>query len=88
MDPGGVAIAAVPDGTPAAAAGLEPGDVIEAVNGKPVNSPEQFVSIISAMKPGAKVTLRVWQHGIKRNVQVTLAEEPAALYLQQQQQQP
>ncbi|MDB5041056.1 MAG: 2-alkenal reductase [Candidatus Eremiobacteraeota bacterium] len=87
-DPGGVAIAAVPDGTPAAAAGLEPGDVIEAVNGKPVSSPEQFVSTISAMKPAAKVTLRVWQRGIKRNVQVTLAEQPAELYLQQQQQQP
>jgi serine protease Do len=87
-DPGGVAIAAVPDGTPAAAAGLEPGDVIEAVDGKPVNSPDQFAATVSSMKPGAKVTLRVWRHGIKRNVQVTLAEEPAALYLQQQQQQP
>jgi serine protease Do len=87
-DPGGVAIAAVPDGTPAAAAGLEPGDVIEAVNGKQITSPDQFVATISGMKPGAKVTLRVWQRGIKRNVQVTLAEEPAALYLQQQQQQP
>jgi serine protease Do len=86
-DPGGVAIAAVPDGTPAAAAGLEPGDVVEAVNGKPVNSPEQFISTISALKPGEKVTLRVWQRGIKRNVQVTLGEQPAELYLQQQQQQ-
>jgi serine protease Do len=85
-DPGGVAIAAVPDGTPAAAAGLEPGDVIEAVNGKRINSPDEFVSTISSMKPGAKVTLRIWRHGIKTNVQVTLAEEPAALYLQQQQQ--
>jgi serine protease Do len=86
-DPGGVAIAAIPDGTPAAAAGLEPGDVIEAVNGKVVNTPEQFAATISSLKPGTKVTLRVWQRGIKRNVQVTLAEEPAALYLQQQQQQ-
>jgi serine protease Do len=87
-DPGGVAIAAVPDGTPAAAAGLEPGDVIEAVNGKVVNSPDQFAATISSLKPGTKVTLRVWHRGIKGNVQVTLAEEPAALYLQQQQQQP
>jgi serine protease Do len=84
-DPGGVAIAAVPDGTPAAAAGLEPGDVIQAINGKPVNSPDQFVSTIASMKPGEKVTLRVWQRGIKRNVQVTLGEQPAELYLQQQQ---
>jgi S1-C subfamily serine protease len=87
-DQGGVAIAAVPDGTPAAKAGLESGDVIEAVNGKPVNSPQQFVAMISAMKPGETVTLRVWQRGIKRNVQVKLGEQPAELYLQQQQQQP
>ena len=46
------------------------------------------MAAISSNKPGDKVTLRVWQHGIKRNVQVTLAELPAELFLQQQQQQP
>jgi serine protease Do len=86
-DPGGVAIAAVPDGTPAAGAGLEPGDVIQTINGKPVDTSTAFVSTIGAMKPGDKVTLRVWQHGVKRNLQVALGEQPAEVYLQQQQQQ-
>lgn len=86
-DQGGVAIASVPDSTPAAAAGLEPGDVIQTVNGKATDTPSDFVSAIGALKPGAKVTLRVWQQGVKRNIDVTLGEQPAELYLRQQQQQ-
>ena len=86
-DEGGVAIAAVPDTTPASKAGLEPGDVIQTVNGKAVDTPGAFVSAIGSLKPGAKVTLRVWQQGVKRNLDVTLGEQPAELYLQQQEQQ-
>jgi S1-C subfamily serine protease len=37
------------------------------------------------MKPGTKVTLRVWSNGVKKNVEVTLAEQPVSQYLQQQQ---
>ncbi|BDE05461.1 peptidase S1 [Vulcanimicrobium alpinum] len=84
-DPGGVAIGSVVDGTAAAQAGLEPGDVIQAVNGKSVNTAPEFTSTISSMKPGTKVTLRVWSSGVKKNVDVTLGEQPVANYLQQQQ---
>ncbi len=87
-DPGGVAIGNVVSGTPADQAGLEPGDVIQAVNGKAVDSAQSFVSTISSMKPGTAVTLRVWSQGVKKNVQVTLAEQPVTQYLQNQQQQP
>ena len=86
-DPGGVAVAQVVDGTPAANAGLEPGDVIEAIDGKPVSSSDALRNEISAMKPNTKVTLRVWSQGIKKNVDVTLGEQPIQQYLQQQQQQ-
>ena len=86
-DQGGVAINTVPDSTPASKAGLEPGDVIQTINGKPVDSPDVFRSTIGSMKPGDKVTLRIWSQGVKKNLDVTLAEQPADLYLQQQQQQ-
>lgn len=86
-DQGGVAVQQVVSGSPADSAGIEPGDVIQAINGKPVNSPQDLASTISSMKPGAKVTLRVWSQGVKKNVDVTLAEQPVAQYLQQQQQQ-
>jgi S1-C subfamily serine protease len=87
-DPGGVAVNQVVDGTPAANAGLEPGDVIQSIDGKPVNSADQLRSEISSKKPGTKVTLRVWSQGIKKNVQIALGEQPVEQYIQQQQQQP
>jgi S1-C subfamily serine protease len=84
---GGIVVAAVPDNTPAASAGIEAGDVIQAINGKPVNDPQQFAAAISSHKPGDKVTLRIWQRGVQRSMEVALAEQPADLYIQQQQQQ-
>jgi len=86
-DQGGVAVGNVVDGTPAAQAGIEPGDVIQAVNGKPVNTASEFVAAIGALKPGAQVTLRIWQQGVKKNVSATLAEQPVETYLQNQQNQ-
>ena len=68
-------------------AGLEPGDVIQTIDGKPVNTAQDFVSTIGAMKPGTKITLRVWSQGVKKNVSATLAEQPVQQYLQNQQQQ-
>jgi serine protease Do len=86
-DQGGVAVAQVPSGTPADQAGINPGDVIQAVNGKPINSSQEFVATIGALKPGSQVTVRLWQNGIKKNVQATLAEQPVETYLQNQQRQ-
>jgi serine protease Do len=86
-DEGGVAVAQVVSGTPADQAGVQPGDVIQTINGKPVNSSADFTSVISALKPGTHVTLRVWSQGVKKNVQATLAEQPVETYLRNQQQQ-
>jgi S1-C subfamily serine protease len=86
-DQGGVAVRQVVSGTPADQAGVQPGDVIQTINGKPVNSSSDFTSVISALKPGTPVTLRVWSQGVKKNVQATLAEQPVEQYLRNQQQQ-
>lgn len=84
-DQGGVVIAQVQSGGPADQAGFEPGDVIQAINGKRVNQPSDVTKIIEQMKPGTTVTLRVWSGGVKKNVEVKLGEEPAELYLQRHQ---
>jgi len=84
-DQGGIAVNRVIDGTPAAQAGIEPGDVIQTINGKPLNTANDLTSTISAMKPGTQVTLRVWSQGVKKNVSVTLVEQPVQTYLQNQQ---
>jgi S1-C subfamily serine protease len=63
--------------TPAASAGMEGGDVITAVNGKAVGSPNSLLSILSAYKPGDSVTI-TWVNvsGKTTNSQITLAAGP------------
>jgi S1-C subfamily serine protease len=87
-DQGGVVVAQVQSGQAADQAGLEPGDVIQTINGKPVSQTTDVTNTIKASKPGSTVTLRVWAQGVKKNVQVKVGEQPADVYLQQQQQQP
>jgi hypothetical protein len=46
-----------------------------------------LTNVIKATKPGQMVTLRVWSQGVKKNVQLKVGEQPAELYIQNQQQQ-
>ncbi len=78
----------VQSGQAADQAGLEPGDVIQAINGKPVNQITDVSGTVKTLKPGTTVTLRIWSQGVKKNVDVKLGEQPAALYEQNQQQNP
>jgi S1-C subfamily serine protease len=72
----GVAIAGVISGSSADAAGLEPGDVIQQVNGTPVSSPSDVTAIIGKLQPGQTVTLRVWSGGTIRRVVVRVGQRP------------
>jgi S1-C subfamily serine protease len=84
---GGVVVAQIPPNGPAAKVDLSPGDVIQRVNDKPITSPDDLLNTVKAMKPGQTVRLQVWSAGTKKLVVLTLGEQPADLYLQQQQQQ-
>jgi serine protease Do len=61
-------------GSPAAKAGLSPGDVIRSVNGRPVNDSSDLPPLIGAMAPGSKVALGVLRDGKARDITVTLSE--------------
>jgi len=61
-------------GSPAAKAGLSPGDVIRSVNGRPVNDSSDLPPLIGAMAPGSKVTLGLLRDGKPRDIAVTLSE--------------
>jgi S1-C subfamily serine protease len=51
------------EGSPAAKAGLQPGDVLLELNGAEVTTAEEVLENISKMKPGAKFTLGIYRNG-------------------------
>ena len=59
----GVVVGDVRSGSPADDAGITPGDVIQEVNRKPVNSPDQFVNQVHSSPAGQDLLLLVWTHG-------------------------
>ncbi|HEX7188973.1 MAG TPA: PDZ domain-containing protein, partial [Actinomycetes bacterium] len=61
----------VPDG-PAEAAGLEPGDVILAIDGEPVDDSSELIVAIRSRQPGETVRLTVQRGGEERDYTVTL----------------
>ena len=56
-------VQAVEQGSPAAQAGLAPGDLILDIAGTPVPRPGLAVAVISLLRPGTPVTIRVWRAG-------------------------
>ena len=64
-------------GSPAAQAGLQPGDTITAINGTPIASTDQFIATIDGYKPGQTVTLSIKHSGQSKQVKVTLGSRPA-----------
>ncbi len=65
--------------SPARTAGLEPGDIIVAVDGKPVEYVGQLQQQIAFRRPGEKVKVDVARKGgVRKTLQVTLQELPAA----------
>ena len=83
----GVVVMQIPANGPAAKSDLAPGDVIQKINDKDVTKPDDIISVVKGMKPGQTVRLQVWSSGTKKLVVLTLGEQPADIYIQQQQQQ-
>jgi putative serine protease PepD len=57
---------------PADQAGMRPGDVIVAIDGRPVSTPEELVVLLRAREPGDEVTLQYVRDGVEAQVTVTL----------------
>jgi serine protease Do len=64
---------------PAAGSGLERGDVIVGLNGKPVAGPNELRMQISEMAPGTVAHLKVMREGQTKEVSVKLGELPEKL---------
>jgi S1-C subfamily serine protease len=72
----GVLVMEVGGGTPAARAGLRPGDVIVRLDGKPVDTVEDLFAELRRHRPGDRVTLTVVRDGREQQLTVTLADNP------------
>ncbi len=64
--------------SPAAKAGIEAGDVITAVDGKPVKDARDLAKKIGALPPKTSVKLAVLHKGSEKTVTLTLGELPNA----------
>jgi putative serine protease PepD len=62
----------VPSGTPASRAGLRQGDVVVAVDGKPVTDGIGLIVAIRSHQPGETIRLTVRRDGSERTLEVTL----------------
>jgi putative serine protease PepD len=74
---GGVAISEVKPGTPAAASGLEVGDVITDAGGNAVSSSADLQKAVDARQPGDTVSIELIRDGQSKTVKVELGVRPA-----------
>jgi serine protease Do len=64
------------DGSPAAKAGIEAGDVITAVNGTTIKDSRDLARTIATLAPGASVKIDVFRKGDSKTLTVALGELP------------
>ena len=76
-DTQGVVVVGVVRGGPAHRAGLQPGDVIVAIDGKKIAEARQALLAISSRKPGNRVKLEVLRNGKSLTLEATAIERPA-----------
>ncbi|HVC60813.1 MAG TPA: DegQ family serine endoprotease [Acetobacteraceae bacterium] len=75
-DNSGALLAGVMPNGPAEHAGLQPGDVIEAVNGTKVTNPRELAVDVAAIKPGDEAHLTVLHDGKSKDVALKVAQLP------------
>jgi PDZ domain len=75
---GGPIVVGVAPNSPALAAGLQPGDVITRVDGRPVATVSEFVSAISGKHAGDRVVFALERGGVTYIAHVTFATQPTA----------
>ena len=74
----GALISSVDPNSPGAKAGLQRGDVITELNGKPVAGPNDLRLKVATMSPGTTVHVKILRNGESREVTFELGESPSS----------
>ncbi len=74
--PSGMLVNAIHEASPAKSAGLKVGDVIEAVNGKPVDEPAAFRYRVATLAVGTEAVLDIVRAGQKLSLPIKLIAPP------------
>lgn len=72
----GVQIAGLVPGGPAAQAGVKVGDVLVAIDGRPVTDSRMMLDIAAALQPGARATLRLRRGDREIDVRIVVGTRP------------
>jgi serine protease Do len=72
----GVIIASLDRGGPGARAGLQPGDIVSAVNNTVIDTAHELIKAVSATSPGSTLRLSVKRKGQPMEVSVTVGRRP------------
>jgi serine protease Do len=70
--PQGALVSSVEPGGPAAKGGLQPGDVITALNGVPVTDSTSLPSQVAGLSPGTSAKVTVWRDKSAKDLSVTI----------------
>jgi len=72
----GVLIEGVLRGGPAERAGLKPGDILVAIEGKPVKDPNAMLNLVAALVPGKHALIKLRRDNKDVDVQVAVGKRP------------
>ena len=72
----GIIIAGVLKGGPADRGGIEPGDIVTEVAGKPIDDPARALNLIVRLAPGERVVLKGWHQQAPAEWTVEVDERP------------
>jgi serine protease DegQ len=73
----GVLVLQVVRPSPAANAGIQPGDVVVALNGQDTPTAEKFIAVLNAAAPNDRIELSVMRGDATQKILVTVADRPA-----------
>ena len=73
---GGALIAGVLKNGPADDAGIKPGDVLVAVNGKLVFNSSEMLNMVASLAPGKSAALTILRNGGQQDIQVRIGKRP------------